>query len=104
MTDVSALAAANMDVHLRRNPYPGRGLVIGRSSNADAWFIIYWIMGRSIQSRNRKLIAVDAIVRTEPLDVHLLTDPSLIIYEAILHASVRCLISGTSQQLLLLVY
>jgi hypothetical protein len=46
--------------------------------------MIYWIMGRSAGSRNRKFVVDGGSLRTEPVDARLLTDPSLIIYEAML--------------------
>ena len=43
--------------HIQQNRYPGRGLVVGRSSVDDAWLIVYWIMGRSAHSQNRRFVA-----------------------------------------------
>ncbi|MFZ6031315.1 MAG: IMP cyclohydrolase [Chloroflexota bacterium] len=76
------LAQNNFD-WLRQNPYPGRGLIIGKSLT-DEWLILYWIMGRSQQSRNRRFAAEGATLRTEPVDASLVKDASLIIYEAML--------------------
>ena len=78
------VAASNFEHHIRQNPYPGRGIVVGLSSAQDAWLMIYWIMGRSAGSRNRKFVVEGGSLRTEPVDARLLTDPSLIIYEAML--------------------
>ncbi len=78
------IAAANFDRHLVHNTYPGRGLVVGRSSVEDAWLMIYWIMGRSEHSRNRRFVVDGDILRTEPVDASLVADPSLIIYEAMM--------------------
>lgn len=77
------VAELNFEKHLHQNPYPGRGLVLGRSTE-DMWVIIYWIMGRSTNSRNRRFVAEGPILRTEPVDMSLVADPSLIIYEAML--------------------
>ena len=77
------LAQQNFARHLQQNSYPGRGLVIGRST-ADTWLILYWIMGRSSHSRNRKFVAEGMTLRTEPIDPTQVVDPSLIIYEAML--------------------
>jgi IMP cyclohydrolase len=88
MKDAHMLATTNFDTHIRRNSYPGRGLVIGHASDSDTWLMIYWIMGRSAQSRNRKFVAMDGTLSTEPVDVSLLIDPSLIIYEAMLELPV----------------
>jgi IMP cyclohydrolase len=35
------IAETNLERHLRRNPYPERGLIVGRSSAQDAWLMIY---------------------------------------------------------------
>ena len=78
------LAVANFDRCLHRNSYPGRGLVIGRASGEDAWLLIYWIMGRSTNSRNRRFVAECSVLRTAPVDPAALADPSLVIYEAML--------------------
>ena len=81
--DIDQIAGTNFEKHIRQNPYPGRGLVIG-SATEDTWVIVYWIMGRSTNSRNRRFVAEGGILRTEPVDASLVADPSLIIYEAML--------------------
>jgi IMP cyclohydrolase len=78
------VASRNFEQHVRQNSYPGRGIVIGRSSLKDAWLQIYWIMGRSQHSRNRRFVADGSTMRTEPVDASLVEDPSLIIYNAML--------------------
>ncbi|MEM7110977.1 MAG: IMP cyclohydrolase [Chloroflexota bacterium] len=80
---MNPLAQRNFERHLEQNSYPGRGLVIGRSS-VGSWLILYWIMGRSPNSRNRKFVADGMTLRTEPIDPAKVVDPSLIIYEAML--------------------
>jgi IMP cyclohydrolase len=62
---------------LRSNPYPGRGIVVGRGR------VYYWIMGRSSNSRNRVFVECDDGIRTEAHDPALLEDPSLIIYHPV---------------------
>ena len=62
---------------LRANPYPGRGIVVGRGC------VYYWIMGRSSNSRNRIFSLTEDGVRTEAHDPALLEDPSLIIYHPV---------------------
>ncbi len=81
---MNAQAAQNFERHIRRNVYPGRGIVIGKSAVEDAWIQIYWIMGRSENSRNRKFVANGSSLRTEPVDLAKVKDPSLIIYDAML--------------------
>ena len=91
------IAQANFKSHLQQNPYPGRGLVIGRSSVDDAWLMIYWIMGRSENSRNRKFVAEGGTLRTEPVDARLVADPSLIIYDAMLELPKLYFVSNGAQ-------
>jgi len=64
-----------------KSTYPGRGIIIGKTINSDKIIQIYWIMGRSENSRNRIFIVDDDnFVRTEAFDISKLSDPSLIIY------------------------
>lgn len=91
------LAARNFTSHLRDNPYPGRGLMVGRSSLDHGWVMLYWIMGRSVHSRNRRFVVEGGTLRTAPIDPQLLTDPSLIIYEAMLELPGIYLVSNGAQ-------
>ena len=65
---------------LKRNPYPGRGIVIGLSGDGKYAVCGYFIMGRSVNSRNRVFIGEGEGIRTQAFDESLLSDPSLIIY------------------------
>jgi len=89
-------AEKNFQSLLKENPYPGRGLVIGRSEK-DTWVILYWIMGRSANSRNRRFAAEGGSLRTEPVDPALVKDPSLIIYDAMLDLPGIFLVSNGDQ-------
>lgn len=82
--DLAATAAANFRRHLLANRYPGRGLVLGRAGDDGGWLQVYWIMGRSENSRNRRLVADGSALRTEAVDPAKLSDPTQIIYEAML--------------------
>jgi IMP cyclohydrolase len=82
--DTMTIASQSFERHIRQNSYPGRGLIIGRSSADEAWLQIYWIMGRSQHSQNRRFVIDGSSMRTEPVDVSLVKDPSLIIYNAML--------------------
>src|SRR5262244_227398 len=95
--EAAHLVARNFTSHLRDNPYPGRGLVIGRSSIDHGWVMLYWIMGRSAHSRNRRFVAEGGTLRTAPVDPQLLADPSLIIYEAMLELPGLYLVSNGAQ-------
>ena len=65
------------------NRYPGRGIVAGQSCDGTKAVIAYFIMGRSVNSRNRVFVERDGAIFTEPFDVSKLEDPSLIIYAAV---------------------
>ena len=65
---------------LESNEYPGRGIVIGRSANGRYAVTAYFIMGRSVNSRNRIFVTEGEGIRTEAFDPSKLEDPSLIIY------------------------
>lgn len=90
------LAQAHFEHHLNNNPYPGRGLVIGRAEDGG-YLMVYWIMGRSAHSRNRRLVADGSSLRTEPVDPSQVRDPSLIIYEAMLELSQQHILSNGDQ-------
>lgn len=65
------------------NPYVGRGIVIGKSSDGQKAATAYFIMGRSANSRNRVFTVKNGEVFTEPFDASKVEDPSLIIYAAL---------------------
>lgn len=68
---------------LQRNPYPGRGIVLGRSADGKSAVIAYFIMGRSENSRNRIFSVTEDGIRTEAFDPSKMVDPSLIIYHPV---------------------
>jgi IMP cyclohydrolase len=94
--DPQQTAQDNFTTHIKQNSYPGRGLVVGRDA-AGAWLQVYWIMGRSEHSRNRRFVVDGTTMRTEPVDVSLVEDPSLIIYEAMLEADGRYIATNGDQ-------
>jgi len=74
---------------LASNTYPGRGIVLGVDETGENAVIVYFIMGRSVNSRNRIFEeTIDGII-TKAHDESLMTDPHLIIY-----APVRALPDG----------
>lgn len=97
MSDLLDRAEHTFAGRLVRNPYPGRGLVLGRSEDGGAWLQLYWIMGRSANSRNRIFVADGATLRTEPFDASAVEDPSLILYEAMLELERVYLVTNGDQ-------
>jgi IMP cyclohydrolase len=89
------LAETNLREHITENVYPGRGIVLGRNQE-NSWIVIYWIMGRSSNSRNRVFIHENGILRTEAADPSLLEDPSLIIYNVMRDVDKRIVVTNGS--------
>ena len=65
---------------LAGNSYPGRGIIIGKSADGKYAVTAYFIMGRSVNSRNRIFVEDGAGIRTQAYEPSKLEDPSLIIY------------------------
>ena len=60
--------------------YHGRGIVIGKSADGKKAVTAYFIMGRSVNSRNRVFVAEGEAMRTKAFDESKMVDPHLIIY------------------------
>ena len=60
--------------------YHGRGIVIGKSADGNKAVTAYFIMGRSVNSRNRVFVAEGEAMRTKAFDESKMVDPHLIIY------------------------
>ena len=74
------MALYDLKTLLSENSYPGRGIVIGKSADGKQAMIAYFIMGRSVNSRNRIFERFEGGMRTKAFDESKLSDPSLIIY------------------------
>ncbi len=73
ITSISTLLSANT--------YPGRGIALGTTPSGKYAFIAYFIMGRSVNSRNRVFVSQpDGGIITKAFDESKMSDPSLIIY------------------------
>lgn len=70
----------NIYDELKNNDYPGRGIVIGKSADGKKAVTAYFIMGRSVNSRNRVFVEDGCGIRTQAFDPSKLSDPHLIIY------------------------
>lgn len=60
--------------------YHGRGIILGKSADGTKAVCAYFIMGRSVNSRNRIFVAEGDAIRTKAFDETKMTDPHLIIY------------------------
>lgn len=74
------MKTVSLKQELSGNSYPGRGIVIGRSADGRFAVTAYFIMGRSVNSRNRVFVEDGSGIRTQAFDPSKLSDPSLIIY------------------------
>ena len=68
---------------LSENVYPGRGIALGRSADNKRAVMVYFIMGRSENSRNRVFVETDDGIETKAFDESKMADPSLIIYHPV---------------------
>ena len=67
--------------YLAGKSYPGRGIFFGADTTGNRAVIAYFIMGRSVNSRNRVFVEQpDGGIITKAFDESKLVDPSLIIY------------------------
>ena len=74
------MKSVNVYDYLSGNTYPGRGILLGLSQDGKYAVSAYFIMGRSVNSRNRVFVEDGEGIRTQAYDESLLSDPSLIIY------------------------
>lgn len=70
----------SLENELNSLAYHGRGIIIGKSADAKKAVTAYFIMGRSVNSRNRIFVAEGDAMRTKAFDESKMTDPHLIIY------------------------
>ena len=68
---------------LSENTYPGRGIVLGMSKDGKYAAAAYFIMGRSVNSRNRIFVTEGEDLKTQAHDPSKMEDPSLIIYSPV---------------------
>lgn len=81
--DMNVYEIGNMGEKLSANRYPGRGIVLGLTPDGKESVAAYFIMGRSVNSRNRIFALEPDGIRTEAYDPSKMEDPSLIIYHPV---------------------
>lgn len=82
---------------LRRNTYPGRGIILGNSADLKQSVALYFIMGRSVNSRNRVFRREGDSVRIEIFDRALVKDPSLILYRPMTETQGQLIVTNGDQ-------
>ena len=82
---------------LSTNTYPGRGIVLGISPDGKNAVAAYFIMGRSVNARNRVFVQEPDGIRTEAHDPSLMKDPHLIIYHPVREAGCGLIVTNGDQ-------
>ena len=82
---------------LSTNVYPGRGIVLGVTPDGTKSVAAYFIMGRSVNSRNRVFVQEPDGIRTEAHDPSLMKDPHLIIYHPVREAGCGLIVTNGDQ-------
>ena len=86
-----------MAQRLDGNTYPGRGIVLGVTPDGKTAVAAYFIMGRSVNSRNRIFSLEPDGIRTEAHDPSKMVDPSLIIYHPVREAGCGLIVTNGDQ-------
>ena len=87
----------SMAQRLEGNTYPGRGIVLGVTPDGKKAVAAYFIMGRSVNSRNRVFIEEPDGIRTEAHDPSLMVDPHLIIYHPVRQIGAGLIVTNGDQ-------
>jgi len=87
----------NLEELLSNNPYPGRGILIGCSEDGKRSIIIYFITGRSVNSRNRIFERTGDGIRTAAHDPSKMSDPSLVIYHPVRDHDAKTIVTNGDQ-------
>ena len=82
---------------LSTNTYPGRGIVLGITPDGQHTVAAYFIMGRSVNSRNRVFVQEPDGIRTEAHDPSLMKDPHLIIYHPVRECGCGLIVTNGDQ-------
>ena len=88
---------STMAEKLKDNTYPGRGIVLGVTPDGKKAVAAYFIMGRSVNSRNRVFVQEPDGIRTEAYDPSLMKDPHLIIYHPVREAGCGLIVTNGDQ-------
>ena len=82
---------------LSTNAYPDRGIILGITPDGKKSVAAYFIMGRSVNSRNRVFQLEPDGIRTEAHDPSLMKDPHLIIYHPVREAGCGLIVTNGDQ-------
>ena len=94
---MSVYETETMGAKLSDNTYPGRGIVLGVTPDGKKAAAAYFIMGRSVNSRNRVFVEEPDGIRTEAFAPSLMKDPHLIIYHPVREAGCGLIVTNGDQ-------
>ena len=95
MNDTYALN--DIEKLLSENTYPGRGIILGMTPDCKKAVAVYFIMGRSENSRNRVFEETGDDLIIYPADESKVEDPSLIIYKPVRKFENRLIVTNGDQ-------
>jgi IMP cyclohydrolase len=95
--DMNVYEVGSLAEKLSTNVYPGRGIVLGVTPDGTKSVAAYFIMGRSVNSRNRVFVQEPDGIRTEAHDPSLMKDPHLIIYHPVREAGCGLIVTNGDQ-------
>ena len=87
----------NLNRLLEENEYAGRGIVIGLDKDGENAVIAYFLMGRSVNSRNRVFLENGDDLLIKAFDESKLEDPTLIIYSPLRAAGNKTIVTNGDQ-------
>lgn len=87
----------SLSARLEGNSYPGRGIILGLTPDGRQAVAAYFIMGRSVNSRNRVFLPEPDGIRTQAHDPSLMKDPHLIIYHPVREAGCGLIVTNGDQ-------
>ena len=82
---------------LSNNEYAGRGIILGLDKAGKNAVIAYFLMGRSVNSRNRVFVENGDGLLIRAFDESKMEDPSLIIYSPILVSANNTIVTNGDQ-------
>lgn len=83
--------------NLKNNDYPGRGVLIGQTPDKNNIVQVYWIMGRSQNSRNRIFVKENKFLKNKVYNESKVVDTSLIIYYPMKHFQNKYIVTNGDQ-------
>lgn len=85
----------NIKKVLEKYSYPGRGIVAGLNQTGDEVFVAYFIMGRSLNSKNRFFeLDENNNLKTKPIKKEEVKNKDLIIYTAVTRFKEKLIVSN----------